>query len=89
LNNRLIVKVLPKPELSEGGIIIPGSANAVFEEGEVIRSSSAVVKEGEIAIYPGNLGVDFMQAGIKYKWLNDSEIWGINDEKQTALAVAE
>ena len=88
VNKRVIVRVLPKPEKSEGGILIPGSANAVFEDGEVIISSSDIVQIGEIAIYPGHLGVEFHHEGIKHKWLNDSEIWGINDEKPLALSLA-
>ncbi|HEV3223873.1 MAG TPA: co-chaperone GroES family protein [Puia sp.] len=78
--DRVIVKPLPMPERSKGGILIPGTVTEIMEDAIVMASASDVIKKGEIVSYPSHLGVVQWYDDEKYKLMNASEIYLVVEE---------
>lgn len=95
VGNKLIVLPDPKKEITEGGIIIPGSANeaVALVFGTVIAVSKDLpeFKEQDRIYYVATAGVPIELKGVKYKFLEhasmNSVIWGI-DVPEQKLSVA-
>lgn len=81
LNAKVIVLADPKREMTDTGIIIPDSAKEMVALiwGTVKKVSAKVpeIKEGERVLFPAAAGTTQEIEGIKYRFLNDSDLWGI------------
>lgn len=87
LGNRLLVKPLSKEEETVGSLIIPGTANADLQRGEIVAVSDELThfKPGEIVLYPQGCGTGHMISGTSYLWLQATEIWAIENEETHSL----
>ena len=78
-NNHVIVKMLPKVDKTEGGIIVPDTAVVEsFLRGEVISIGPAAgddIKVGDVIACHNNGGQDMLTSGIIYKCLKYDEIY--------------
>lgn len=82
---KLIVTVLPRvEEKGEGGIIIPGTANADLREGEVVAVGAQLesfISPGDIILFPEKRGCEQRINGKDYLWLDAeqgyNEVWGL------------
>jgi chaperonin GroES len=82
--DRLIVKQLPNPEMSKGGLHIPLNAKGFPTNGKVIAVGEGKwqngvfvptkIKVGEIVNYPEPAGTDFDFDGESYKVIRSSDI---------------
>lgn len=81
LNAKVIVLPDPKREKTKSGLFIPDSAKDMVALiwGTVAAVSAKVpeIKEGERVLFPATAGTPQEIDGIKYKFLNDSDLWGI------------
>lgn len=87
LNDKILIKVLPEEDLTQGGLYIPDTAKAQPCRGEVLEVGTGVeLSNGEIRPIPLNKGdlIIFTQGrGVNVKIDNDIEndylIVGIKD----------
>lgn len=87
LNDKILIKVLPEEDLTQGGLYIPDTAKAQPCRGEVLEVGTGVdLSNGEIRPIPLNKGdlIIFTQGrGVNVKIDNDIEneylIIGIKD----------
>jgi len=78
-NGMVIVQVIDsKEETTEGGIVIPESANAALSEGIVLRSAEDAkddYNEGDAVLYPSGAGNGQFIDGKACIWIQKSKIW--------------
>lgn len=72
LGNKILVMPKKKAEKSVGGIIIPITATANLEEGQVMQIGALVinVQLGDDILYPSGVGIPYEMEGEYYKFLN-------------------
>lgn len=85
--DRMIVRPLKRKEEKLNGLIIPETANAELEVGEVLVVSQEVyqhIKAGDIVTYPTKGGVGQLINGEPCIWLQMGVIWGVWNPKEWA-----
>jgi chaperonin GroES len=85
LGDRIVVKPLPRDEVTKGGIIIPDTAKEKPQEGEVMavgpgrvsdegKRIAMEVKVGDKVIYNKYSGTEFKIDDVEYMILRESDI---------------
>lgn len=85
LGDRVLVKPLPKEEVSRGGIILPDTAKEKPQEGEVVavgpgrisdegKRLAMEVKEGDRVIYARYAGTEVMIEREEYVLLRETDV---------------
>jgi chaperonin GroES len=80
LGNRIIIKEIPRSEVSKGGIIIPDTVQKeVLVEGEAIAIGDKVeqVKDGDIVLYSGTAGADVNHDEKDCVIVFETDVWCI------------
>jgi chaperonin GroES len=85
LGDRVVVKPLPKEEVTRGGIVLPDTAKEKPQEGEVIAAGpgkltedgnriAMEVKKGDIVLYAKYAGTEVKEDGEELIILRESDI---------------
>ena len=85
LGDRVVVKPLPKEEVTKGGIVLPDTVKEKPQEGEVIAVGpgkltedgnrvAMEVKKGDIVLYAKYAGTDIKEDGEELIILRESDI---------------
>ena len=86
LGPHIILKILPKEDKSEGGIILPEVRQEAYTKGKVMavgqgyrgpdgKFGPLTVKVGDVVIYNRHTGTQINYKGIDYTILQEHEIW--------------
>lgn len=81
--DRLIVRPFKRKEENLKSLVIPTTANAELEVGEVISVSDEIgsIEVGNIVTYPSKGGVGHLINGEPCIWLTQPVIWGVWDKE--------
>jgi chaperonin GroES len=85
LGDRVVIKALPKEEITKSGIVLPDTAKEKPQEGEIIavgpgkmtddgKRIAMEVKEKDIVVYSKYAGTEFKLDGEEYIILRESDI---------------
>ncbi len=87
LGDRVLVKPMPKEEMTKGGIVLPDTAKEKPQEGEVIAVGPGKyedgkrvpldVKVGDIVIYAKYGGTEIKIDGVDYLILRENDILAV------------
>jgi len=85
LGDRVVIKALPKEEITKSGIVLPDTAKEKPQEGEIVavgpgkmtddgKRIAMEVKEKDIVVYSKYAGTEFKLDGEEYIILRESDI---------------
>jgi len=92
LFERLIVREIPIPDKTSGGILIPEATKDVPNKGVIISightalldkdgvENLSLLKEGDVILYTKFAGLPFKYNGIDYKIVNINEVIFVYDD---------
>jgi chaperonin GroES len=97
LGTRVLVKPLSAEDRSEGGIILPDSAQKKPQEGKVIAVGTGrvledgsvrplTVKKGDVVIYPEYGGTEIKISGEEYLLVDEDSILAVREPEKKAAA---
>jgi|LakMenEpi03Aug12_release.lakeMendotaPanAssembly.Ray.scaffolds.fasta_scaffold573585_2 co-chaperonin GroES (HSP10) len=79
----LVSPVSKEHHTTESGIIAVENSLAYAKVEAVSKELSKLFKKGDVVIYPEKTGVNQMYNGLECLWLNDYDVWGIEEEQKT------
>lgn len=82
IGKKLLVEPIAKEHYqTETGIIAVENTLAYAKVVAASKELSKLFKVGDTIIYPENTGVNQLYKGTKCLWLNDYDVWGIEEQK--------
>lgn len=86
--DKLIVQPFKRKEEKLNSLVVPATANAELEVGEILAVSQDMVglSQGDIVTYPAKTGVGQLISGNPCLWITQRDIWGVwSKEEWTKL----